>query len=267
MHKSIIRRYKFFNSAFGHNWSESESSTITLPEDAPAVIARLLCWLYSAAYPSEDINDVGIAQESPSHIEGPHCMPKESTSDEEWFQRARLHQLIAATADKYDLPELFQETFRRFLLAWCQEDEADIETPADSRRPENVYQVDIRDSDLRLLEGCYEIPGASKLFKNWALLDIHLHMGAGRASSHIVDKWIEKHPDIAVDLVTTKSFADDWACANCGSKYPVLLRRCACELLGGCDKLGCLQEISDGNTCDFCFCTGTLEPPEGWPDR
>lgn len=145
VHRSIIcPRSTFFAAACNGKFEEAKTATITLNDDDPKTVERMLLYLYKLDYPDQDVPDypaepvaidssllpqLQLETLTTTEIEtavGTTSLPSEDASS--YDPRMMNHVLVYAVADKYDIPELKK-------LAKCK-----FQTLVSSKWPHNDFR-------------------------------------------------------------------------------------------------------------------------------
>lgn len=135
VHKFVLfTESTFFNKAIGGSFEESSTDMITLPDDEPAVIARVLTHLYLSVY------SIRLAPRIADVTFGAFTDIKDCDNAADV-----LHAHIFAIADRYDMPTLQRDSRVRFLKAWLRAEDDDPDESAQSTLVSRPFHFEIPD--------------------------------------------------------------------------------------------------------------------------
>jgi hypothetical protein len=295
LHKfNLITLSEFFRAALCHTFKEAESSVIELPEDDPAMIARVIIHLYLGMYPSMPLSDLKLQSSTFSaeewELDGDRPVDAslfrrtpQKTRKLSYMRSAPATTLPAPPTDKENMGHAYaeQEFFRDANLA------IDLYAIAVKLGVEKLQQqacIELREL-LRIWAsfrwqyvGNRQIVDASKY---WGLVekiygttspdarglrDLVLEatlrrVGDGDDISSNTDyiELLEAQPSFAVDMEKC-IVSKDWRCTKYHA-YPVgmLVKPCDCPVVGRvCDKAACRKKYKENTACWMCFEKGGL---------
>lgn len=241
-----------------------------LPDDDPGLITRMLSFMYTGDYCTQSITCLpsGAKLQQFSNVVDRFSCARKRLED-----RAILHCLMFALADKYGIRSLRKESFSRFVSAWFEDDE-DLGsqyrngpihegTDGDSQQINDKSLVAVNAS-CRIVRAVYEqTQPQSRELRRFVV-------GCTRAD---VDRWrISRHkcfrdlicllPEFARDLALATLTTNEASCVKCEEKQLDVLDYCACGNYGACDKEICKQKWVDESVCENCYAVGVMEYPK-----
>ena len=275
-------------------FQESVSSRITLDDEDPAIIARMLLFIYIDTYPVSDIAAEGTGRGQFRTIIDP--FKNDATDTPEWATRANLHALMFAAAEKYWVLGLQKHSAHRFLAAFSEDTDFELQPErgvrdrpssegasyldhaeglsSDPRKlPEQVgtsTTSDVVDAwvlETSIIRQVYtSTPAHCRTLRNIVVCQVKLSTARcadddqhkGPLESESILALLQELPEVAFDLASTVITKRMYRCFNCEQLKRAFVRRCKCGKLDRCVKPECLERMQQESICPYCFCLGTL---------
>ena len=235
--------------------------TIKLDDVEPAVVGRMLIWLYTGRY-----SVAQLAETSPLFIGVEEPRVEDVGVDfggyrQEELRQQTLHLLLHAAAKDFGLPSLQEEALR----GSCRALKGDIEFTNNF----NAASV----STQQLVKTVYaETSKDDRSIRDIVLKQLHydLHSreldryfgDADRAEEGVL-KIISEMPALAVDMASSSLTAGNGKCTtclDCCPRFPALMRPCSCGKLKDCINSECVEQRMKPQYCSCCGAF-TLFPP------
>lgn len=255
VHKFILvtRGGSFFERAICSGFSETQSSTIDLPDDDPDTIASLLQHVYTGSYAqTAPIEDRKIAEqrekvETPSNPNGLETV----------VQCSMPHVRMFAAAVKFGIDTLREEARKTFMKAF---NGALLDTRFLSEVPNGIST---------LVSAVYATtPAQERDLRDCLVFEAHSEWthfqdeaGGENATAHL--NILREVPELALDVLTYRMRAESnsWTCKKCKAAHPWAFAPCKCGVLWKhCEEPRCVKQQSAASQCLGCFRKGTLAP-------
>ena len=299
VHKILLcAKSDFFDRLCASPFQESSTSRVKLDGEHPAILARVLLFIYTDTYPVSDISASDTGHGQFKSIQDP--FKNDSADEEEWVKRSKLHVLVYAVAEKYAISGLQKHSAHRFLIAFAEEediaihpengnpwtpptpernhedssgeeDSPDIDTDLPHRkvlpRDPSIDAGDSWTNEAETIRLVYSsTPLHSPTLRHAVVWQIKRCI-ANQKTPHPLESdallaVIHDVADFAFDLASTVLSQIKYRCSKCASKSRSLVRRCQCRKLDRCLEPACLQRMQEESICAECFCFGTVMFPE-----
>ncbi|KAK5949078.1 hypothetical protein OHC33_009819 [Knufia fluminis] len=227
-HRIILcQNSEYFRRLTSQNWKEGQQAKATF-EESPAIIARLLIFLYKGSYPEGDIAQSAIEQFQ--NIEDELCRPN---------QQLWLHARMYALASMLDLNDLFDAARIAFHKAIISDAWLSQET-----WPDLVHYVYTS-----------TVPSEGHIRRRILCSIKHvMSYNAEKVTGCSVEAAIRICPSFGADLVMTFIGKKLYKCGSCGREAAVLFHKCShgagnAEICShGCGK-GQLEVLACNGCC------------------
>ena len=273
---------------------ESVSSRITLDDEDPAIIARMLLYIYINTYPVSNIAAEGTGRGQFSTITDQ--FKNDAFDKPEWAARANLHALMFAAAEKSWVLGLEKHTAHRFVAAFCESTdyalwpEKGILDRSSGDGMNTSSDEENFNSQSQLARGDAEPSATPGVVDDWTIEAPIIRQVYTSTSTHChtlrnVIVWQMKHsiaicadndyangslesesilallrelPELAFDLASSVMTKRSYRCSNCNDVSHSLVTRCKCGKLDRCVEPECLQRMQQESICTECYCFGTM---------
>lgn len=203
VHKALIcAQSEFFDRLCAGPFQESSSSRVNLEEDDPAIIARILLYIYTDDYPVTK-----VSEDSPGHGQfrsiNDHWASKGSDPNEAdpptWVKWARIHVAMYAEGEKYSVPGLQECSARKFLVAYWEQHRIEEPLDDDSDGPKTLSpHASVLTAEQRYYSSTESLP----------IIDSHSQHIANPESdalNRVKDRWVHEADLIKLVYESTPS--------------------------------------------------------------
>ena len=267
VHKAIIcAKSEYFDRVCSSDFSEGVNARIDLDDDEPALVARMILFMYINTY--RDESDIAseidgqrqfsrIVDNAKAEIDASWAEGKDT-----WPAFAKLHVLMYAMGDKYSIPSLCKQSTAIFVR--------DFRTPErdvhrwDDDSPDSLTDVwEPRAALMRLIYT--STPSNDRGLKDIVLFFVLLDIAnpnillLSPLESKAMAQAMEDIPELALEIATSTLSRRPWTCQVCKEPMRLLARRCQCGKIDSCEVLQCLGIARASAVCTRCYCVGTAK--------
>lgn len=250
-HKIIlITKSEFFRAAILSGFSEATKSTMDLPEDDPAIIARLLLHMYTGEYPTtlptNPMSQLAAVKDQE---------PGSASEATEFAVKGHLVADLFAACVKYGVPTLQKLTAialrEAYTTHWEDVEEHVLGIPAIFDIALKIY-TNTPDNERALRDTLVDA----------ILEDRRVNSSYSQELEGNYLKMIVEVPALAIDVLQCCQ-SPLWKCKLCDTPSRVLIRPCACPLVADvCTEVDCVAQYVQDSACWGCHETGTVAPTD-----
>ena len=294
VHKAVIAAKSDFSDRLcNSNFTEGQNNKVTLDDEDPALLCRLIKFIYGDSYPSHSISD-----DAPGHGKfrtvNDRCVFKFDNSvtgkqiyrfdtitcslhfssdprnikQIDWARRALIHVMMYVLGDKYDVSGLKAYSSRQFLASFCHLDEnvfdnIDRLQLTIDELPRQHYSLTAARVRHHIVKYIYDkTPDHWTELRDVILWDFEFAENRKTiydpSGSHLSPEGIRAFPKLAAVCSTIILSERSWKCSHCHLDAEMLTDSCDCGLLDFCSKGACLQKITNRSICFKCLRFGPL---------
>ena len=233
---------------------EGQTSTMNLPDDDPAILARALTFMYIGTYSTDLCPTIaGVKLDCFSGIQDTFtCRSKEE--DEYQEDASLLHTHMFAFAEMYDILSLREYAKLAFLRTWYGEPEEEAGPFADW----------FDDKTRTIVRAIYTTTPASVMDLRSLVISTFLLYQHDDDIKQFPDyrKFYRELPEFGLDLATYSIDIPGQQCASCHKKQVAIVGECACGRVDSCENEVCRRKWCEKSCCLNCFSIGTMSYPE-----
>ena len=292
VHKTLLcAKSEFFDRLCDSSFQEGFSARVQLDDEDPATVARMLLFIYTNAYPISDVAAGTLGHGQFHAIED--SFKHDATDKAEWVNRAKLHALMYAAADKYSIDGLQNHSAHRFLAAFCEYEDIELDpengvfnrcdnydsAPSDrhlaseseshsqqenpSPRSPSDPKEDPWIKEAEIIRLVYtSTPTHCRTLRHAVVRTIKRcsinHDEHSPLESDSILTVLHELPELAFDLASTVMSNRSYPCSNCNTSCQSLVTRCKCRKLDRCIEPVCLHSMQQESICAGCHCFGTI---------
>lgn len=263
MHKVLLCAVSgFFDRLCDSQFQESKTAQVSLPEDEPALIARMIIFAYTLAYHTGSIQSPKPEHEQFKNILDPYGDKPTDNQSYDWTTRSKLHIRMYALADKYEIASLKQQSRQRFVFAFTGLDEYQPNAFC-NQQFDHVEEplVQYQDRQLELAQMLRFIYSSTPEHDR-GLRDIVLHQLLYAHRDRKID-WPLKSKELLAAISETHQLALDLAirrfssflykCDICHERSYPLEWRCDCGGVDDCTRVHCIEARKRSLLCIYCL--------------
>ena len=271
VHKAILAAASgYYDRLCDSGFIEGSAARSTLDED-PAIVARMLIFAYTQTYHTEALQADKMENAQFKAIKDPYGDQSFNEKSFDWETRARLHAMLYALSDKYELISLKHQARQRFLIAFSEVDEYsnicdDVVNDVKGYWPEEYKSSWAKNAAV--CQVVYETTphndrGLRDMLVDYILSWIRedelkdLCEANAVLSSTEMMQVIAETRDLAFDLAIMRHSIRQHACEICKEEIDCLASRCGCGKYDTCTEDGCLRQAQIGSFCCSCKRLGT----------
>lgn len=234
---------------------------MNLQDDDPALVARMLAFLYTGEYCVESLTTTpfGLPLSLFGDVHDPFVV-----ADMSGLQKCLLHCQIFALADRYAISSLRTEAHSQFTRDYYGDSEED--DGGKSETGDYFYDDDELVQVSSLIRAVYEsTPATVRELRRVLIRNIFVSSRRHLFDNAAMRAVLTEVPD-ASDLVLAHHSGPinrQTTCEACDEKekdYNVQ-ELCACGNVGPCDVLACQQQWKKESVCERCYVVGKMSYP------
>lgn len=251
---------------------EGRTGRATFPDDAPALICRLLQFIYldgySAISPSHDAEGQLITQ-----FQG--VVDEHDNDLQQWYTRAKIHMEMYKLGEKYNVSGLSEYAFVMFLKSLQNQDikNGDLNSAGVCFQSTTVQGITVRINftmdDARVnswaivVKAVYELALPNPMKFRIPVITIMHFLNETQSALKLKSfrNIFQDNPLFAVDMVLFQRHSKAAVCQSCRKFERMVLGQCACGNVDGCDESNCQHQWEEETYCFHCLEQGVLQYP------
>ncbi|KAJ9657712.1 hypothetical protein H2198_004127 [Neophaeococcomyces mojaviensis] len=244
-HKAILAcASPFFRAAINSSMREGIENRIEFPDDEAELIARVLIFIYSGVYETEDISK-GLA--------GPiaqfnHVEDKYDKAIEKWHIDSELAIKMYSLGKRFFIPDLQQAARETFIGAIYNNRAGCVEVSSER------ISEDAATKDGKLVKLVYSMTEK----EDWSLRDIMVRYALGYIEdcemlcSEAFQQTLRDVPEYAIDIAGSRLSDNFELCKFCDEKVFERQWRCKCGKITNCSDQECANLRMKRSMCVWC---------------
>lgn len=241
---------------------------MNLHDDDPALIARMLAFLYTGEYCVDSLTATpsGLPLYQFHGVQDPFLV-----DDMNWASKCRLHCHLFALADKYAIHTLRTQAHSRFARDYYHfYDEDDQSVSSDSSAEETSQDNKELEKTSSVVRVVYEsTPESVTELRRVVVRNVRRNAKHSVFNNSAMRAVLKDVPDFAYDLTLahqSSTVNHNSKCGKCGRDWVEYPHPCACGIVGTCGATECRQKWVRESVCLECYTVGVLSYPEPLPN-